>query len=103
MGSPQIGQYVDAVCEAFPGTFPDEYVVILETPDEKVSGFVPKKYIFQHPDAHQGQWLIKGIVRDIKENTITVQFPGSYFTTAMGLIDYPIDWWKEPEALNPSR
>lgn len=87
----KVGQYVDVPCNIYPGAFPSEYLVILEAQDGEYSGFVQVEYVAPSPtDKSHGS--IKGIVRAIECGRITVQLPGQYFTTAMGLTTFPASW-----------
>ena len=87
----KVGQYVNVPCNIYPGAFPSEYLVILEAQDGEYSGFVQVEYVAPSPtDKSQGS--IKGIVRAIEGDRITVQFPGQYFTAAMGLTTFPASW-----------
>ena len=87
----RVGQDVNVSCNIYPGAFPSEYLVILEAQDGASSGFVQTKFITPSPtDKTQGS--IQGIVRAIEDDGITVQLPGQYFTTAMGLTTFPASW-----------
>ena len=92
MGNFQEGDYVHVRCKIYPGAFPTEYLITLDTKNGVSSGFVPVKYVdvIDKPKA-----CIEGVVRKVDGNTITVQLPGSYFTTAMGLTTFSIDWAKD--------
>ena len=90
----KVGQYVNVPCNIYPGAFPSEYLVILEAQDGEYSGFVQVEHVTRSPtDKSQGS--IKGIVRAIEGGRITVQLPGSFFTTAMGLTTFPASWANE--------
>ena len=90
----KVGQYVNVPCNIYPGAFPSEYLVILEAQDGEYSGFVQVEHVTPSPtDKTQGS--IQGIVRAIEDDGITVQLPGQYFTTAMGLTTFPASWVNE--------
>ncbi len=90
----QVGQYVNVLCDIHPGAFPGEYLVTLETHDGASSGFVRAEYVTLSQTG-EAQGSIQGIVRAIEGDTITVQLPGSFFTTAMGLTTFPASWANE--------
>lgn len=90
----EVGQNVNVPCNIYPGAFPSEYLVILEAQDGEYSGFVQLEYVTPSP-SDKSQGLIKGIVRAIEGGRITVQLPGQYFTTAMGLTTFPASWANE--------
>ena len=90
----KVGQYVNVPCNIYPGAFPSEYLVILEAQDGEYSGFVQVEHVTPSPtDKNQGS--IKGVVRVVEGGRITVQLPGSFFTTAMGLTTFPASWANE--------
>lgn len=94
MAAFQVGQRVDILCDIHPGAFPGEFLVILETQDGPSSGFVRAEHVTPSP-TNKAQGSIEGIVRAIEGDTITVQLPGSFFTTAMGLTTFPASWANE--------
>ena len=87
----QVGQHVNISCDIHPGAFPDEFLVTLETRDGVTSGFVRTEHITRSLTSHT-QGVIHGIIRAIANDTITVQLPGSFFTTAIGLTTFPASW-----------
>lgn len=90
----KVGQYVNVPCSIYPGAFPSEYLVILEAQDGEYSGFVQVEYVTPS-QTEKAQGSIRGIVRKIEGGRITVQLPGSFFTTAMGLTTFPASWANE--------
>lgn len=93
----EVGQYVAIPCDVRPGAFPSEFLVTLETLDGVSSGFVGTQYVKRTDDESRG--IIEGIVRKIEDDTITVQLPGSYFTTAMGMTRFSTAWAKDNGAV----
>ena len=85
----EVGQHVNVLCEIYPGPFPDEHLVTINTQDGKSSGFVRAEYVTMTQKPHGS---IQGIIAEINGDTITVQLPGSFFTTAMGLTTFPTSW-----------
>ena len=90
----KVGQFVNVPCNIYPGAFPSEYLVILEAQEGEYSGFVQVEHVTSSP-TEKSQGSIKGIVRAIEGDRITVQLPGQYFTTAMGLTTFPANWANE--------
>lgn len=95
MATFQVGQYVDIPCDLHKGAFPGEYLVTLDTQDGPSSGFVQARHV------NKPKGYIRGIVRKIDGDTITVQLPGSFFTTAMGLTTFPVSWANENVTVEP--
>ena len=81
------GQQVLVPCSVGPGPFPDENLVIIETTDGKVSGFISPDEIVK---ATTGDTFIVGRVHETNESTVVVRVPGSYFTTN-GLANFSPD------------
>ena len=94
MATFQVGQYVNVSCVVHQGAFPDEYLVTLETQEGASSGFVQAQFVTLSSTG-EPKGLIQGIIRVIEGDTITVQLPGQYFTTAMGLTMFPVSWANE--------
>lgn len=93
----EVGQYIVIPCGVRPGAFPSEFLVTLETLDGVSSGFVGTEYVKRTDDESRG--FIEGIVRKIEDDTMTVQLPGSYFTTAMGMTRFSTAWAKDNGAV----
>lgn len=82
----QIGQWVNIPCDIGTGAFPDEYLVTLTTQNGPSSGFVQARHV------NKPAGSIRGIISKIDGETITVQLPGEFFTTAMGFMTFPAPW-----------
>jgi hypothetical protein len=52
-------------------------VVTIDTIDGPISGFVREEKLIQLKE----QWYVRGVVRDIKKDTVLVWITGSFFTT----------------------
>ena len=85
----QVGQSVNVPCDIGNGAFSDEYLVTLTTQKGPSSGFVQDRYV------NKSAGSIRGIIRKIDGETITIQLPGSYFLTAMGFMTFPAHWANE--------
>jgi len=80
----EVGQNVRVRCSAHPGPFPGETFVIIESAQQKISGFV------RETDVKEGH--IEGKIVSIGPNKIIVKFPGSFFTGAAGRTSFPKVW-----------
>jgi hypothetical protein len=67
------------------GAFSGERLVTVATTTGQVSGFV------QFRDVVEQDGTIHALVRDSTPNSLTVQLPGTYFTTN-GVAELPADW-----------
>ncbi len=85
----QLEQSVNIPCHIGTGAFPDEYLVTLTTQNGPSSGFVQARHV------NKPAGSIRGIIRKIDGETITVQLPGEFFTTAMGFMTFPARWANE--------
>ncbi len=85
----QVGQSVNVPCDIGNGAFSDEYLVTLTTQKGPSSGFVQDRYV------NKSAGSIRGIIRKIDGETITIQLPGSYFLTAMGFMTFRAHWANE--------
>ena len=101
MATFQVGQRVSISCDIHPGAFPGEFLVTLETQDGVSSGFVRAEHVTLSSTS-KARGSIQGIIRAIEGDAITVQLPGSFFTTAMGLTTFPASWATENVTLATS-
>jgi len=88
MTSLQKGQMIGIPCKVFPGAFPHEVMVIIETLTGEVSGFVRRDEFIRIKDDHG--YLPARIV-DVSSDTVTVLLKGSFFTTT-GLAQFSPEW-----------
>ena len=72
------GKTVRIPCEVQRGAFPTELLVTFETAEGPVSGFVPSENV-ERSKGHEG--FIRGIVKNVSSDTVTVEVHGSFFTT----------------------
>ena len=79
-----VGKEIRIACKIQPGPFSEEHVVTVDTIDGPISGFVRKENLVRLKD----QWYVRGIVRDIKKDVVSVWIKGSFFTTN-GLANVP--------------
>ena len=85
-----IGQIIAIPCQVFPGAFNHEAMVIIDTLEGEVSGFVRRNQLTRVED----NWgFIKARIVDDSENIITVVLRGSFFTTT-GLAVFSPEWTK---------
>jgi hypothetical protein len=84
----EIGQQVGIPCDVGHGAFAEEYLVTLITVEGPVSGFVSQENLIE---TEAGKGLLKGVVVELEEETVTVKVRGSFFTTT-GLAYLPKDW-----------
>lgn len=89
----KIGDIVKVPCTFQPGAFNDERLVIINTGDEQISGFIKSKVIAQKGE--EEGYLQGKIIDTQKEGCITVQLPGSFFTIATGQASLSTDWAKD--------
>lgn len=82
------GELVRIPCEVQRGAFPTEWLVTFETAEGPVSGFVQSDYV-ERAEGHEG--FIRGVVREVSADTVTVEVHGSFFTTT-GLAYLRRDW-----------
>jgi hypothetical protein len=78
------GELVGVPCVVQRGPFPDENLVMVETKEGTISGFV-KQANLKVSDGERG--LVKGTVVATERDHVTVRLFGSFFTTALGVAD----------------
>lgn len=71
-------QVVKIPCEVHAGAFPGEYLIKVSTGKEIVSGFI-KENLVADVSGNRGHILAR--VVEINRDLITVELPGSFFTT----------------------
>lgn len=79
-----VGKEIRVPCKVQPGPFSEEHVVTIDTANGPISGFVREDNLIHL----KSQWYVRGIVRDIKKDTVLVWIKGSFFTTN-GLASVP--------------
>lgn len=79
------GELVGIPADVAGGAFPDECFVTIHTVSGPVSGFVARQNILGEGNR------VKGVVRDVTEDTVVVWIQGSFFTTT-GLAYLPRSW-----------
>jgi hypothetical protein len=82
------GQSVRIRCEVQKGAFPTEMMVIFDTVDGPISGFVRSENV-ERIEGHEG--YIRATVKEISGEILTVMVQGSFFTTN-GLAYLRQDW-----------
>jgi len=83
------GDEIEIPCAVEQGAFPTEVLVSFNTVEGPVSGFVRKEFVSRVDQGGKG--YIRGIVREVSSDVITVLLKGSFFTTT-GLASLPRDW-----------
>jgi len=81
------GELVGVPCSIQHGAFPDERLVMVETEDGAIWGFVNQSNL-QIGDSHGDEdhrGYVKSAVVDQGHESILVKMFGSFFTTAIGL------------------
>lgn len=73
----EIGSNIAIPCKVSPGPFDDELLVEFDSLDGKVSGFTRNENISEKG----GQQFIRGMVKDVTGDIVTVMVRGSFFTT----------------------
>ena len=84
------GQVIGVPCRVFPGAFPHEAMVIIETMTGEVSGFVRRDELTRIEDDHG---YVRARIVNVSEDTISVLLKGSFFTTT-GLAHFSPAWAK---------
>lgn len=79
-----VGQEVWIPCKVQPGPFSDEPLVTFESVGGPVTGFLNRDEVREAA----GRTSVRGIVRSIEKDYITVWIKGSFFTTN-GLANVP--------------
>jgi hypothetical protein len=82
------GQIIAIPCKVFPGAFNHEAMVIIDSMEGEVSGFVRRDDFFSIEDDHG---FVKARVVDVTTETISVMLKGSFFTTT-GLAEFSPEW-----------
>jgi hypothetical protein len=82
------GQKIRILCEVQRGAFPTELLVTFDTAEGPISGFVRSENV-ERIEGHEG--YIRGTVKEVEGDTITVMVEGSFFTTN-GLAYLKSDW-----------
>jgi hypothetical protein len=76
----KVGETVWIPCEIREGAFPGENLIICQTVDQEISGFVSDSELDKKSSR------VRAIVAGVINGKITVRFRGDFFTTA-GLAD----------------
>lgn len=84
-----VNDIVEIPCDVQPGAFASEYFVTIKSDETAFSGFVSKDHV-KIVRGHEGQ--IQGKVVEATERHITIQMPGSFFTTASGKASVSRGW-----------
>lgn len=84
------GDEIAIPCEVGPGPFPTEKLVTLDTAEGPLSGFVRKENLLS-VDSTGNNGYIRGTVKEVFSEIITVVVRGSFFTTT-GLASLPREW-----------
>lgn len=84
------GQVIAIPCKVFPGAFNHEAMVIIDTLEGEVSGFVRRDEFFRIED---DLGFVKARIVGVSTETITVLLKGSFFTTT-GLAEFSPEWAK---------
>ena len=74
------GDEVSIPCSYANGAFSDEYLVTVDTTLGPVTGFTETQNVIPSPD-RKGYGFIKGIVREMKGDSVSVILPGSFLNT----------------------
>ena len=90
MATLERGQLIAIPCKVFPGAFNHEAMVIIDTLEGEVSGFVRRDELVRVED---DVGYVKGRIVDVTTDTITVLLKGSFFTTT-GLAEFSPEWAK---------
>lgn len=90
MATLERGQLIAIPCKVFPGAFNHEVMVIIDTLEREVSGFVRRDELVRVED---DIGYVKGRIVDVTTDTITVILKGSFFTTT-GLAEFSPEWAK---------
>ncbi len=84
------GQLISIPCKVFPGAFNHEAMVIIDTMEGEVSGFIRRDDFIRIED---DRGFVKAHIVDVTTETITVLLKGSFFTTT-GLAEFSPEWAK---------
>ena len=79
------GELVGAPCSIQRGPFPDEHLVMVETEDGTIWGFVQQSNLQMKDGSDMTRGYIKSAVVEGARESILVRMFGSFFTTALGL------------------
>ena len=71
------GDFIGVVCEVKDGPFDDEKVVVVDTVNGPISGFVRNSELREV----NGRWEVRGRVEELNGEVIKVLIFGSFFTT----------------------
>jgi hypothetical protein len=85
------GSDVGVPCEINPGPFPGEFLIIIRTSDESISGFVSSRDLRRETSS---QGYVRARVVDVRENEIIVKLAGSFFTTT-GIASFKPGWARD--------
>lgn len=83
-----VGDVVEIPCSVGPGAFSGERLITIELDGNPLSGFVQANYVRESGD----RGIILGRIKDVTDQTVTIQLPGSYFTTAVGMASVSSVW-----------
>lgn len=81
-------QLVRIPCDVQPGPFPTEFLVTVKFDEMELSGFVKSDFV----QKKKGAAYVQAKVLQVTGEAVTLQFPGSFFTTANGRASVPVKW-----------
>ena len=81
------GELVGVPCSVHLGPFPEEHLVMVETEEGAVWGFVQQRdlQMSSSPGNEMNRGYVKSAVVEQASESILVRMFGSFFTTALGL------------------
>jgi len=85
----RVGDLVGVPCVIDIGAFPDERLVTLETTDGNISGFIQSRFVLKKEGING---LVQGRILEVTDDNVTIQLPGSFFTTATGKASVSTSW-----------
>lgn len=79
------GERVRVQCSVGPGAFLDEYLIIIETGEGQIAGFINADIV--HEDDY-GNNFVYALVQNVEGDKLALRLPGSFFTTT-GIAYFP--------------
>jgi len=81
------GELVGVPCSVQMGPFPEEHLVMVETEDGTIWGFVQQRDLQMSlgPGTDMNRGYVKSAVIEQANESILIRMFGSFFTTALGL------------------
>ena len=83
------GNKITVKCSIQPGAFSNERLITIKTDNSDLSGFIDIKHLKIHSDTSGS---ITGKIISVNPDSVTIQLPASFFTSAAGKTSVNSEW-----------